>query len=371
MLTLSKIVTPEILSDVKSHLKRVKYAKNNEKSNAGVILPSPALQWEMRQKKRMKKETLDKEHIAMLQARMKVKQGLHELAKDESVETFYLKCVNSGMKREVKVLFTMQKVYRNVSFDKNFIDEDEKSALILAIDNRDRAMMEVLLDNGVEAKQSIFHCVKANFSEGAKLLLKKNDCNDIEIKGENNFFQTGLTPMILAGQDNNYDMLYLLHKCGHEMQVPEDELDSNHEAWETTNRRRMICQARASPAYITLMNTECNMNPVSYCLKEIQTVRNYQHIEHDSDFYEDIQNQLEDYMCCLLDQICSSEELADLFQYDYGPVKRSSLRKFFEDSSARWDLENCFELLELASKQRLMRFVAHHQSQVFIHHLQE
>ena len=71
----------------------------------------------------------------------------------------------------------------------------------------------------LELGLNIFHAVEADFTEGVKLILACNKCNDLKIIRANHYFPAGLTPMLLAARHNNYRMMLLLHENDHELPV--------------------------------------------------------------------------------------------------------------------------------------------------------
>ncbi|XP_039248274.2 short transient receptor potential channel 4-like [Styela clava] len=368
----SKGIDPNALIDVKSRLKKVKKTI----SGGGYVKEqSPATIWELKKNKRDAKLLLNKAQASKLKAGWKVRQCLHNLPEGETVNTLYLTLVRKGMLKEVDALFSLAKVARAAKpLNKNFKDADEKSALTIAIDNKNETMMTRLLEHGVKLDLNIFHAVEADFIEGMKILMLYDPCTQAKIAEENPYFQIGMTPMLLAAHNNNYRMLSLLHEYGHQLPQLKDWSEGIQEAWESANERRMICEARAQPAFITLTTELNRMNPMKYCMQEIRKVRVYAKQEQEfSNFYKGIISKIEDYMCSLLDFICSSEELANLFQFEYlspSLKPQDKLKRFIESTrTKRYELENRFKLLERASKEELIRFVTHQQSQLALTYL--
>uniref|UniRef100_H2XL42 Transient receptor ion channel domain-containing protein n=1 Tax=Ciona intestinalis TaxID=7719 RepID=H2XL42_CIOIN len=202
-----------------------------------------------------------------------------------------------------------------------------KSALLLAIENNDIDMCELLLEHKVAGIDSLFHAIELNFLAGVETILKHNASIDARIVGESSYFLAGITPMILAAYNNNYEILKLLNKFGHELKVTYLCFCANFNlvknrgsttAHESANERQMICKAKASPAYITLMYEDAIHLEIYDMVKHL---RKNACIEHEfSDFYNELETQVETFMCNILDQVRSSEELACLFKYDFVPM---------------------------------------------------
>ncbi|XP_039271230.1 short transient receptor potential channel 4-like [Styela clava] len=353
---LTEVVTPRALKDAKFHLRKV---------SKPALSWTPATLWEYRQRKK-RRYGLDKTQIETITAGYNVRRCLHDLSDDESIDAFYLCCVKHEMQKEVETIFTLAKMDKTVSFDKNCVDEREKSALIISIENRNLMMINILLKKQVNIGEAIFHAIESDFVDGVKAILDCDSGTNAKISGENHYFHIGMTPMLLAAYNNNYEILSLLYERDHRLSTICDWGDGYEEAWEACNERRMISKARACPAFITLMSELGRKNPITYCLGEIQSNKIYAQKYHEYAFYKGLTDNLEDYMCSLLDEICSSQELADFFHYDYEPMtsEKSDFRSFLKESKNRCQLGNRFKLLESASDENLSRFVTHRQPQL-------
>ena len=75
----------------------------------------------------------------------------------KEIEEIYLEKVDEGSVDEVEVLFEIIRDESLFEFDRNIVDQNEKSALVIAIENKDVKMCKVLLDNQVR-----------NFTKGKK-----------------------------------------------------------------------------------------------------------------------------------------------------------------------------------------------------------
>ena len=60
-----------------------------------------------------------------------------------------------------------------------------------------------------------------------------------------------------------------------------------------------------TPTIITFLIQENQTDVMDSCLELIKEIRHYSELEAEfSDFYQDLQNQVEGFMCSLLDQVC-------------------------------------------------------------------
>uniref|UniRef100_F6XGQ4 Ion transport domain-containing protein n=1 Tax=Ciona intestinalis TaxID=7719 RepID=F6XGQ4_CIOIN len=219
------------------------------------------------------------------------------------------------------------------------VDQNERSALRTAVENKNIPMCEFLVnnkENQVAYGDCLFHAIKIGFLPTVEVLLENHRSVNAIIKGDNPYFTSGTTPMLLAASLNQYEIIKILFKSGHsENDVQEG--DCFHTEFESATKLQMCCSAKSSPAYITIICEMTNTDPVEYCIDHIKDLRTQANVEYEyADFYKQLERKTEDYMCSLLDQIRSSQELGDLFMYNYDfagadkwsiPVPTSNFRK--------------------------------------------
>nr|XP_002127225.1 short transient receptor potential channel 4-like [Ciona intestinalis] len=333
-----------------------------------IRITSPAAEWAAKRKNKAI-YNINRDLTNKIKGGWKIRQAIANLKPNQSVNSLFLETVASGAAREVRAIFSLAKIDNSIGFEPNCVNQHEKSALLLAIENNDIDMCELLLEHKVVLRDSLFHAIELNFLAGVETILKHNASIDARIVGESSYFLAGITPMILAAYNNNYEILKLLNKFGHELKESVDWWDGIHFAWESANERQMICKAKASPAYITLMYELGRIKPMEYCIDMVKHLRKNACIEHEfSDFYNELETQVETFMCNILDQVRSSEELACLFKYDFVPMSsdKESFKQVFngDGSLARRKLECRLMLLDQTSDIRLVKFVTHHNSQL-------
>nr|XP_018669251.1 short transient receptor potential channel 4-like [Ciona intestinalis] len=295
----------------------------------------------------------------------KVRNALASLTPPQTINSYYLEAVGRGNLREVIALFAIVRGDRIREFKKDCVDQNERSALRTAVENKNIPMCEFLVNNKVAYGDCLFHAIKIGFLPTVEVLLENHRSVNAIIKGDNPYFTSGTTPMLLAASLNQYEIIKILFKSGHsEIKNDVQEGDCFHTEFESATKLQMCCSAKSSPAYITIICEMTNTDPVEYCIDHIKDLRTQANVEYEyADFYKQLERKTEDYMCSLLDQIRSSQELGDLFMYNYDfagadkwsiPVPTSNFRKL-----------GCrMELLDDANAHRLVKVVTHHYSQL-------
>lgn len=59
----------------------------------------------------------------------------------------------------------------------NCVDPLGRSALLMAIDNENLEMVELLINNHVDTKDALLHAISEEFVEAVEMLLDHDDCN--------------------------------------------------------------------------------------------------------------------------------------------------------------------------------------------------
>uniref|UniRef100_H2Z8F6 Transient receptor ion channel domain-containing protein n=1 Tax=Ciona savignyi TaxID=51511 RepID=H2Z8F6_CIOSA len=173
----------------------------------------------------------------------------------------------------------------------------------------------VTLISKVHVGDCLFHAIRIGYVPVVELILENRRSVNAIIQDDNPYFSSGTTPMLLAACMDNYEIIKLLFKSGHrELQNDVQQGDRFHTAFESATKVQLGCSGKSSPSYITLLYTD----PMQYCIEHIKDLRRQANVEYEyADFYKQLELQTEDFLCSLLDQIRSSEELADLFEYRY------------------------------------------------------
>ena len=66
------------------------------------------------------------------------------------MNTFYLETVASGEWEDVQALFNCIKTDKSIALNKDFVNEKDRDALRIAIDNEDLVMLKLLLKHKVK-----------------------------------------------------------------------------------------------------------------------------------------------------------------------------------------------------------------------------
>ena len=77
------------------------------------------------------------------------------------MNTFYLETVASGEWEDVQALFNCIKTDKSIALNKDCVNEKDRDALRIAIDNEDLAMLKLLLNHKVK----LFHVLPSFFSQ--------------------------------------------------------------------------------------------------------------------------------------------------------------------------------------------------------------
>nr|XP_018668390.1 short transient receptor potential channel 4-like [Ciona intestinalis] len=348
---------------------------------------SPAEQWELKQQKKREMK-MQNELREKIEAGCKIRQILASPDWKGSIDKLLIAKVKSRDWREVESIFALLKKEEYSKFScQQACDEQMRGPLRIAVENKDIKMLELLLSEDIIKNEKIKilkdHClyfaIACNFLEGVKLLLKREADSNLKICGSNQAFPAGTTPQILAAYHNNYEILsYLQTKLPIEIEKPPQ--NNMHFVLEDSYHLQMISKARSSPAYIlALGDADRNFDTFLYCIKHIYELRQLAKVEHEfSNFYLQLVEDVEKFMCKLLDQIKTSADLAAIFEYDYDKRARTETLKYIFQSSPECDINNGLEeigigtrvrMLEKACDYKLVNFVTHHNPQLAIEHL--
>uniref|UniRef100_H2XS61 Ion transport domain-containing protein n=1 Tax=Ciona intestinalis TaxID=7719 RepID=H2XS61_CIOIN len=257
--------------------------------------------------------------------------------------------------------------FPDCGLQKNCVDQNDFSALRVAIEKNSVAMCRVLLKekNNVDVGDCLFHAIQKNQTDIVEVILKYDPSTQTRIR-QNSCFQPGLTPVSMAAGQNNYDILNILLEHGHhdlEKETAEDTFEIDSSSWECANIRRLLFKARSSPAYITTMCERNEVDPMNFCMRLVRSIRENAAVEYEySQFYDNLQSQIEDFLCSLLNQIRSSEELSRLFKYSRIEKQRSA------KLGPRRN-EVSLDFLEIAAKGNLKKVVTHQNCQLALSHM--
>jgi transient-receptor-potential calcium channel protein len=244
-------------------------------------------------------------------------------------------------------------------FSVNCCDPIGRSALLMAIDNENLEMIELLISYGVEMKDALLHAINEEFVEAVELLLDHEE--SVHLPGqpysweamERETFTTDVTPLILAAHKNNYEIIKLILDRGiSPIPSPHDARcgckscrQSRVEDHLRHSRSRINAyRALASPCLIALSSKD----PILTAFELSWQLRRLSFLEPEfKTEYLELRKQCQLFATALLDHTRTTHELEVLLNHDPGA---DSL-----DSHGKMTLSR----LKLAIRCKQKKFCAH------------
>jgi len=247
----------------------------------------------------------------------------------------------------------------SLEFNVNCCDPIGRSALLMAIDNENLEMIELLISYGVEMKDALLHAINEEFVEAVELLLDHEE--SVHLPGqqysweavERETFTSDVTPLILAAHKNNYEIIKLILDRGiSAIPSPHDARcgckscrQSRVEDHLRHSRSRINAyRALASPSLIALSSKD----PILTAFELSWQLRRLSFLEPEfKTEYLELRKQCQLFATALLDHTRTTHELEVLLNYDPGA---DSL-----DSHGKMTLSR----LKLAIRCKQKKFCAH------------
>ncbi|XP_076394039.1 transient receptor potential cation channel gamma isoform X2 [Megachile rotundata] len=280
-----------------------------------------------------------------------------EMASLSYKEKKYLLAVERG---DVASVRRMLQGAHETEMNINCVDPLGRSALLMAIDNENLEMVELLIEHKVDTKDALLHAISEEFVEAVEVLLEHEE--SLHRNGEPHSwealpsdtatFTPDITPLILSAHRDNYEIIKILLDRGSTLPMPHDVrcgcdecVTSRREDSLRHSRSRINAyRALASPSLIALSSKD----PILTAFELSWELRRLSFLEHEFKCeYQELRRQCQDFATALLDHTRSSYELEVLLNHDpTGPA--------FEHGE-RMHLNR----LKLAIKLRQKKFVAH------------
>ncbi|XP_059187239.1 short transient receptor potential channel 4b [Centropristis striata] len=241
-----------------------------------------------------------------------------------ALERAYLGAVEKGDYGSVKQALEEAEIYFRINID--CIDPLGRTALLIAIENENLEIIELLLSFNVYVGDALLHAIRKEVVGAVELLLNhkkprgEKQVPPILLDKQFSDFTPDITPIILAAHTNNYEIIKLLLQRGVSIPQPhavrcncvECVSSSDVDCLRYSRSRLNIYKALASSSLIALSSEDPFLTAfqLSWELKELSMVEN----EFKSE-YEELAHMCKQFAKDLLDQTRSSKELEIILNY--------------------------------------------------------
>ncbi|XP_026856656.2 short transient receptor potential channel 4a [Electrophorus electricus] len=239
-------------------------------------------------------------------------------------EKAYLCAVEKGDYASVKQALEEAEIYFKINI--NCIDPLGRTALLIAIENENLEIIELLLRFNVYVGDALLHAIRKEVVGAVELLLNHKKPSGgmqvppILLDKQFSDFTPDITPIILAAHTNNYEIIKLLVQKGVSMPQPHEVRcncvecvsGSDVDSLRHSRSRLNIYRALASPSLVALSSEDPFLTAfrLSWELQELSKVENEFKAE-----YEELSQQCKQFAKDLLDQTRSSRELETILNY--------------------------------------------------------
>uniref|UniRef100_A0AAY4EJ93 Transient receptor ion channel domain-containing protein n=1 Tax=Denticeps clupeoides TaxID=299321 RepID=A0AAY4EJ93_9TELE len=234
------------------------------------------------------------------------------------LEKAYLSAVERGDYGSVKQALEEAEIYFKINI--NCIDPLGRTALLIAIENENLEITELLLGFNVYVGDALLHAIRKEVVGAVELLLNHKKPSGgmqvppILLDKQFSDFTPDITPIILAAHTNNYEIIKMLVQKGVSVPQPHEVRcncvecvsSSDVDSLRHSRSRLNIYKALAAPSLIALSSEDPFLTAfrLSWELQELSKVEN----EFKSE-YEELSQQCKQFAKDLLDQTRSSREL--------------------------------------------------------------
>uniref|UniRef100_A0A158P6X9 ANK_REP_REGION domain-containing protein n=1 Tax=Angiostrongylus cantonensis TaxID=6313 RepID=A0A158P6X9_ANGCA len=203
----------------------------------------------------------------------------------------------------------------------NCVDPLGRNALLIAIENENIEMIELLLDNNIETVDAILYAIGEENVEAVEIIvehLEKIDKFNPENQGveinEHSAFTPDMTPIILAAHKDNYECIKLFLDKKSTVPHPHDIHCSCHDcvtareedSLRLSRSRINAYRALTSPSLICLSAKD----PILYAFELSWELRRLSYIENEfRSEYQELSQKCQKFSVNMLDQIRGSKEL--------------------------------------------------------------
>eukprot|EP00095_Tigriopus_kingsejongensis_P011532 snap_masked-scaffold33_size549341-processed-gene-1.10 protein:Tk11532 transcript:snap_masked-scaffold33_size549341-processed-gene-1.10-mRNA-1 annotation:"trp channel protein" len=243
-------------------------------------------------------------------------------------EKLYLLNVERGDVPFVKKIVSALGKKKNI-FDINSVDPLGRSSLIIAIENENLEMINYLLEVGIETRDALLVAIREDYVDGVDTLLryeeerhKPGTCYSWEqVDQVTANFTPDITPLILAAQRNNYEILKMLLDRGATIPMPHDVKcscddcidDSASDSLRFSLARINAYKALASPSLIALSSKD----PILTAFELSNELKRLSVMETQfRDIYTGLRQQVQELATGLVEQARTSYELEVMLNHN-------------------------------------------------------
>ena len=214
-------------------------------------------------------------------------------------------------------------------FDINCTDPLGRTALSIAIINENPELIEILLEAGIQTRDSLLLAIDEQYVEGVELLLEHEE-RVWRSDGPHSWealdpvraaYTPDITPLILAAHKNNYEILKILLDRGAHLPKPHEVKCACEQCWVASKQdslrfsmsRLNAYKALSSPSLIALTSKD----PILTAFKLSNQLKGLSKME--SQFckeYTVLREQVQGFATSLLDHARSSYELEVMLNYN-------------------------------------------------------
>ncbi|XP_060577329.1 transient receptor potential-gamma protein-like isoform X3 [Ruditapes philippinarum] len=243
----------------------------------------------------------------------------------------------------------------------NCVDPLGRTALLIAIENENIEMIELLLSHNIEVGDALLHAINEENVEAVELILN----HEVQLKGEEVLHETApsssftpdITPIILAAHRDNYEIIKILLDRGFRIPKPHDVrcnckycvTQSSEDSLRHSRSRINAYRALASPSLIALSSKDPILTSfeLSWELKRLSKLENEFKVD-----YEKLAKKCQEFAVDLLEQTRGSKELEIILNHD-------STCPGNDQELPASDNKMKLSRLKLAVKYKQKKFVAH------------